>query len=241
MTRRRGLICICICAALVISGLTAQSSAARWFTCSETAPVKEFANSTCTKKETPKTFGHEAFPINEETEARLVGTSPWILKGTHAGVKLGITATGLSGEGTVKNRETTEAFAYGEGPSVLEGVTVTEPAGKGCKVKGGSFTSNKLETTTLKQGVFMLFKPVTGSVIAEFMVEGCSVASLNTTYKLEGSFKGAPSGSTITLVHSESTAQGTLTLGGLAAGLELVTDVEARKNPAQPWKKLSTT
>ena len=243
MAHKIGLIGICICVAFVISGLSAQSATAlRWYTCSDTAAVKDFSNATCSKKETPKTFGHTAIPVGELTVGMDISTTALLLKGTHAGVKLAVKAAEVTGTNNISNLETTEAYAHGEGSLIFEGVTVTEPAGKGCKVKGGSFTSNKLETTTLKQGEFLLFQPASGTVIAEFTVEGCSVSSLNTTYQLDGSFKGVPSGATIALTHTEITAQGTLTLGGLPAGIELLLDIKDKKiGGMEPLKFTSFT
>jgi hypothetical protein len=83
---------------------------------------------------------------------------------------------------------------------------------------------------------------VTAPVIAQFTVEGCSVASLNGTYNVEGSFKGVPSGSTIALSHVETTEQGTLTLGSLPAGIEFFLDIKARKlGGIEPLKFISFT
>jgi hypothetical protein len=240
MIRRGGLIGIGVVAMLTMSGIAAQGASAKLYTCSPFAANLEFSNSTCTSGVGKAEYGHLAF--SEHTKRKWVITRSMVIKSTHAGVKLGITATGLSGEGKIENVEGAEPYEYGEGPFVFEGVTVTEPSGKGCKVAGGAFTSKEIETTTFKQGAFTRFKPLTGTVVAEFTVEGCSVSSLNTSYKLEGSFKGIQTGSEIALVHTEVTEQGTLTLGGVAAGIEGLFDIEARKTEStEPFRKLATT
>jgi hypothetical protein len=244
MRPRNAVIGLCVLAALVISAVAAQSaSAVLLFTCENTGQGPGFGTGTCERAHPTANGPWQHVLVLEPTSRRWIGTGATLIKGTHAGVKLGLSAAAVSGSGTVEaSKFGEENYVHGTATLKLEEVTVTEPAGKGCKVVGGSITTKELESTTLGLTGLEKLSPVSGTVIAEFTVEGCSIASLNTSYKMEGSFKGVPTDTSLVLTETEITTQGTLTLGGLAAGLAGVLDREGRKiGSGEEWKKLAYT
>lgn len=117
-------------------------------------------------------------------------------------------------------------FYWGFGWLRYTSVTVKKPAGKGCSVKGGEVTTNKLEFTNESLGEEVLIRPAEGTVLAQFEVEGCTIAALNGVYKVEGSIKAQTDGATVRTIRLNSTEQGTLKLRGQKAGLESAFTVE---------------
>jgi len=89
-------------------------------------------------------------------------------------------------------------------------------------------TTRLLKATTQGQGMFLKFTPSAGSVVWEFTIMGCSVASLNTSYTVEGSFSGIPKGTMVVFSETEVTAQGTLTWSGVPAGVGGVLELKGR-------------
>src|SRR5262249_47920345 len=118
-------------------------------------------------------------------------------------------------------------------------VSVIAPAGKGCKVKNNTIITNKLRFTTkgLKTEKDEIhIEPASGSVFAEFQVEGCTgseaLESLNHVYKVEGSLNAEILGTTLKTTHVNTTAPGTLKVAGQKAGLEGEVTIKATDKAA---------
>jgi hypothetical protein len=111
-------------------------------------------------------------------------------------------------------------FAHGTGVITYKEVTVTAPAGKGCKVKTEEVVTKELTATTKGLENQLNFTPAAGETFAEFTVEGCSIAALNHVYTAKGSVKGTIEGATTRTTHAGTTEQNTLTLSGQKAGIE---------------------
>ena len=86
-----------------------------------------------------------------------------------------------------------------------------------CKNK----VQGELSATTSGLTQELTFKPASGTIFAEFAIEGCSGSELNTTYKVEGSVRGQTEGATTNFTEKTVTEDPTdkLTLGGLPAGI----------------------
>ena len=236
MNGHRAVIGLCMLCALVVSGLAAQSAAASEtgttaYTCVEggTSTAK-FNSATCSETVAGGKFGHTAIAVNTTTETSANGVGAMELKATHAGVKLAMKTSTIAaaskelcGEHVpwMENKISgEEMFVIGESCLTFSNVEVTEPAGKGCEVANSKMVTTKLlKVTTQSQGMFVKLEPTTAPVLAEFEIKGCTVASLNGAYKVEGSVKGVPKGTMTIFTETETTTQGTLTFGGLPAGI----------------------
>jgi hypothetical protein len=143
------------------------------------------------------------------------------LKSVQAGVTLELQSTTLTGTGTMENKEEGgEMFVHNTGVITYKEVTVTAPAGKGCKVKGGEVVTNKVTGTSKGLKNQVKVTPATGETFAEFTVEGCSIAALNHVYTAKGSVTANMKGVTASTTHAGSTEANTLTLSGQKAGIE---------------------
>ncbi|MGV1048911.1 MAG: hypothetical protein ACOYD4_10365 [Solirubrobacterales bacterium] len=197
------------------------------FTCVNQGAEHAFAKAHCTAAD--QVGGeYEEVPVAENTSTALLGTAGTTgggkevmkLKYTFGGIPVEFQAKGLDLEGSLQNlkAESGEHYVDGEGKLILTGVSVTAPA-IGCKVKGEKIETKQLTLTSKGQGDAFQLAPVKGEVIAEYTVEGCTIAG---AYKLTGSVKGTPDGATVAFTHAAGTAEGTLRVGSLGpkAGLE---------------------
>lgn len=258
MTRRKAIFGICMLCALAFSAFSAQGASAATlgttvFTCKEpvagdVAVGTPFNKAHCKDSDTDPLgkFRHVEVPANTTTE--ITGTTvdtennptPSKLKSTISGIETEIQsklAHILPEVGGVKSWITNatepngEHYFHGELWVQYTEVEVTKPAGKGCKVKGGSITTNKLKFSSKGQKagemMFAKFEPAAGTVFAEFEVEGCSIGALNGKYEVKGSVRGEPDGSTINFSHQTVTEEGTLTLRGQKAGFDSSTTVKS--------------
>ena len=220
MSGRRTVIGLCMLCALAVSAVAAQGASAAGTT-AYTVGGTSIANGVTT----------ELSGTGGEAE----------LKSKASGVALALTATSASpvGIGTMVNSEPgSEMISSGTGTILFEGVAVAAPAGKGCSVVGGQVETKPLTATTAGQGMFLKFAPASGNVFAEFTITGCSVGALNKVYKVEGSVKGVPSGTETLFSESETTGQGTMTLGGQSAGIEGSLSLTARASSSESFTAL---
>lgn len=257
MIRGRAVIGVCVLCALAISAVAAQSAAGATngttgFTCKE---KKEpggagFADAHCKEAVgTGAKFEHVAIPENTTTEGRVTNTLTGgetqvaRLLSTQSGVVEELVAKGTEGiaNGANKRTETGEHFSEGFGATTYTEVTVTKPAGKGCKLKGEKFETKELKGTSLGTGMEGKLEPAVGTLFGEFTMEGCSIEALNGIYKVEGSIKCPGVGSTVTCTHAATTTQGTLKLRGQKAGVEVSTTATGRANSTEPWTPLAVT
>ncbi|HEV7562552.1 MAG TPA: hypothetical protein VGO24_03540 [Solirubrobacterales bacterium] len=245
MTGRKAIAGLCLLCALAFSALAAQNANAATkgttlFTCKKTGPGGGFTQAHCKASDAGSgEYSHVA--IAENTTTEITGTTedtegkPTVSKlgSVQAGVqeelqsKLGHILPEVGGVKSwvtnTKDATTGEHYFAGEAWVQYTEVTVTKPAGKGCVVKTGQVTTNKLKFTTKGQGDFVKFEPAAGEVFTEFEIEGCSIAALNGLYALKGSIKAERDGATLILTHANTTAQGTLTLRGQKMGFETTT------------------
>lgn len=259
MTGRRGAIGICLLCALVFSAFAAQGAGAvtlgtTGFTCKE---KKEpggagFSGPHCTAADVVKTgakYEHVAIAQNQVTEGRVTNTTTGgetqvaRLKSTIAGVEVELQATGTLGEATGTNKLAAngEHFIEGTGQTSYSGVSVTKPAGKGCKVKAGEFKTKLLKGTSAGQGMEGKLEPAEGTTFGEFEIEGCSIAAINGVYQITGSIKCPGDGATVLCTHAATTAQGTLKMRGQKAGVEVTTTATGRANSTEAFTPLAVT
>jgi hypothetical protein len=273
MSKRKTVVAICALCALAISAVAVQSAAAATvqkagttaFTCKEVAAgTGHFKGAHCKPSDagtgTGANWDHVAFA--QDTTTELTGSNETTggatevvkLQSTQAGIAEEIQAEVVSGTGWMKNQfdervngadVEDEHYVHGEGTIEYSTITVTKPAGKGCKVKGNKVTTKPLTATTTQQEDFLKFTPASGSVFAEFEIESCTgssaIESLNGLYKVEGSVKGVPNGATTNFTHTETTAQGTLKLRGQKAGIEGPLTIKGRDNSLESYTPLSAT
>lgn len=220
--------------ALAFSAIAAQGASASKgttaFTCKKTGAGGSFTKAHCKAADAGAgEYSHVEVAEGTTTEISGVNTTtggekPAVrLHNVQAGVEYEAIANGLSGTGWVTNAKdpgTGEHYVHGEMEVQLSELTITKPAGKGCKIKEGSINSKSLKATTKGQGDFLKFEPAEGTVMTEYSVEGCSIAGLNGTYSVTGSFKCPIDGATINCSRTETTAQGTLSEKGQKSGVE---------------------
>jgi hypothetical protein len=184
------------------------------------------------------TYEHVTIPegvfTGVEGSNKLTGgeTATMKMATTVSGVPFELQATGASATGFVGNRRdpSGEHLAMGEGRAVFTGVSVTKPAGKGCKVftynegKGaeGVIDTTRLRAATTGVGDAVEISGVESQILASFEVEGCETAALNGIWKIEGRVKGTPNGSALNFTHANTTEQKTLKTKGMTftVGLE---------------------
>jgi hypothetical protein len=278
MTARRAIIGLCMISALIASAIAAPGAGAlevkgtTAFTCVKVieAPGTEgFSKEHCKPEDAVTTnakFQHVA--IAEGTATEITGSNEKTnietevakLKETIAGVATELQATAVHGEGTFENLLDTEEgahfhehYAHAEGTLTYTGVTVTKPAGKGCKVwtdnggvKGeeGVVHTNLLTGTTTGQGHSVTITPKEGNVFATFIVECTTkVPAIEGTWKIEGKVTGVPNGATINFTHGEVTEKETLIGKGAKAGIEGTLTIKGRdpKISGDGTKPLSVT
>jgi len=226
--RTRGAFVV---AALAISAFAAPGAAAQTsataYTCSSTAPTKEFSDSHCTTKP-GSSFGHVEIPVGTRTKKGLDATTPVVLKWTTGGVAVSITATSVEVEEAavgvpafIENLAGPPMEAFGEGRIKFLGVT----ANHFCLVNGAAsatLTTNRLKTRTLSPTELKI-EPAGGAPFISFTFSSCAIAALNRTWTVEGSGAvGTINGATVTFTHSAVTSQATTKMspGNILAGLE---------------------
>jgi hypothetical protein len=227
MTSRKALLVLSALTAIIISSIAAASASANTaYECASATAGAKFSDEHCKFFGAGLGFRHVEIAPNSSTPITLTNRTTgaeWStlkLKSVQAGVTLEIQALTASGSGFINNKEEFGTmYAEAFGTLGLYNVSVTAPAGKGCKVSGGTIVTKVLRMTTKGLSNQLKLSPESGS-IAKFSVEGCSVAALNHAYELTGSVTGATTGTTTNFTHAATTEQGTLQLFGQKAGLE---------------------
>lgn len=251
MLRTRAIVGICVLSAIAFSAVAVQGATGAikgttGFTCKEKkeAGGVGFADAHCREAiGSGAKFEHVAIAENVTTEGRVTNTTVGKLQGTISGVVVELQATEAEGLATGTNKKTAEGEHFSEGTGFTEfrGVTVTKPAGKGCKVPGGAIVSTELRGTNLGQGMEGKLEPVVGTTFMTVSIEGCSIPSLNNKFPVAGSIKCPGTGSTVECTHAATTAQGTLSFGGQKAGIEVTTTATGRANNKEPYTPLAVT
>jgi hypothetical protein len=237
MIGRKSAIGISVACALLVSVFAASdASGAAWVTCQPGG--FQFGDAHCVNAGTG--FQHIPIPTgqitlatftNVSTAVATTAASPWKLRGTVGGMEIGAECTEVSGSGSIEN--TTESVANASVRFEYAGCTVTKPAGKGCVISGGKFSSEGISVTTegLEAGTLEI-SPESGTVLAEVKIESCSAKGLNNTYPISGRIRVAPAGATWGTTHEEVTAANTLRFAGSNAGIESAVTMRMREgNP----------
>jgi hypothetical protein len=230
MIRRKSVIGIALLCALALSAFatsSASAAAGRAFEC--VSGKGTLRGEHCLTTGTASaTFGHveikngtatEITATNAKSASETTASSPATLSGTIAGVKTAIVCTGVSGSGTLTNAST---GVSGSGVIKYSGCTVSEPAGKGCEVVGGTIETSTLSATTVGRtnNNELEFKAPTGGNFATINIKGCAnEAPPAAAYPVTGSLIATTIGATTETVEATITAQKTLKFGGQVAGL----------------------
>lgn len=263
MTGRRLILAVALAGSLLTIAIGAQSASAvtlgtTIFTCKKVTPAQGtegFIKEHCRPVDAVETnaeYEHfkveqgkttEATVTNAKTRNNTTEATPWLIKGTVAGAVLELTAKGAHSEGTIENSvdPSTEHYFHAAGKVAFEEVTSPLCAVAGLPGGAGKIESKQLADTTTEQGHFIKFTPETGTVFAEFELTGCAMAGV---YKVVGSVKGVPNGSTINFTHAETTAQKTLRIGSAAGpllGVEGSLTLTGRANKTEAFTPLSPT
>jgi hypothetical protein len=236
MSARKTVVSVVLICVVAISALTAAGASAvtgyTAFTCKKVESGGTFTKAHCRKADARSgNWQHSGFvektsitATNEGTGSETTTTTPTIFKATLAGVSVSVTCTTVKASGTLENGiEGEEMFARGTAVLTYGGCTVTAPAGKGCVIKTGGFTTHELALTTKGQGMSLKVSPAVGTMLSEVAIEGCSVTALNKVWGLTGSIvvpEVEASGTTLTTTHTQTTEAGTLLFGGNKAGIE---------------------
>lgn len=256
MTGFKAIIALCLlCAAgsaVGIESAGAEIKGTTGFTCKE---KKEpggagFSGAHCKASDVVGTgakYEHVAIAENVTTEGKAVNLATGgekvtaKLMTTVAGIAFELQATETFGNATGTNKKAAngEHFIEGFGKTTYSGVTVTKPAGKGCKVKGGTIESRELRGTSV--GMEGKLEPAVGTTFLELTVEGCSTPSLNNTYVVSGSVSCPGDGATALCTEAATTAQGTLKFGGQKTGVEQTTTATGRANSSEEFTPLAVT
>jgi hypothetical protein len=229
MIERRAAVGIAVACVLAVSAFGAATAAGQstWQTCKPSGAPFGFSDAHCVNKGAG--WIHEVVPVggfpptlatftNVSTAVATTASTPWKLRGTIAGVEAEVECTEVNGSGSIENSAETGASAS----FVLEnaGCTVTKPAGKGCVISGGKFSSEKVSATTagLEAGEVEV-APASGTTLLSVKIESCSISGLNKTFPVTGSYRVAPGGATWATSHEVTTARKSLQLGGNTAGI----------------------
>lgn len=249
MNGRRAIVCLCALCAVLVSAAVAQTATAAGttgYTCVSTEATG-FSNDHCTASSEEGPYSHVAVANNTTTEITAAAAGITKFKFTLGGIFTELQASSMFVSGWMENREDGgEMHAFGEGTATFLNATVTQPAGKGCKVstdnggvagEEGVVHTNAIAATTKGQGDAVKFEPAEGEVFVSFIISGCkgsaALETLNKTYTVTGSVKGTPEGATIRFTHANTTEQNTLKLNGsIKAGIDTAVEIEA-KNPEE--------
>jgi hypothetical protein len=253
---RRAIIGLCMLSALLVNAFAAQGASAAGttgYTCVEDPNGPLMGEHCLASGGSGTKHKHASIANNTTTELTASNETTggvkdvMVLQATVAGASFKLTATTMTASGWMTNAEEGgEMFAHGEGTATFTGVT----SDSGCKVfthspKGeeGVVHTETLKATTKGQGHAVKFEPASGTVLARFILEGCTNPGINGTYTVTGSIKTSSiSGATANFMHVDTTNQNTLKLNGtIKAGLDGTATFKTRANSGEPYKALSAT
>jgi hypothetical protein len=209
-----------------------------WYSCTEVGGISGgFEDSACTKA-AKGPFEWTKVAAGASTGFQVSGTSAVTLGWTMSGVGISISCSSQSGSGSLEN-PTGGGAGNLSGTLKLSGCTVTKPAGKGCKISGGSITTNSLKgmATEPEEKPLVKLQPSSGTTLFSMTMEGCSTSGLNQTYVVTGSFQGIllPSNSSLEFTKASTTG---ITVNGLQGSLEGTLKIQTTTG-ARPLKLAS--
>lgn len=170
---------LCVCAVAVTNSATADTQKGTiWEECLKNPTnktVTQYTDATCA---TAGNGGYYWSPTTTIHLKKLKNTakSPTVLKATIAGVTVEIQCTTDSGEGEAEETVVEESpeIRIAELALTYEECSVTKPAGKGCTVAGGTFTTGSLVGETVPGATKIKYVPASGTTIATITIEGAS-------------------------------------------------------------------
>jgi hypothetical protein len=235
MLVRRTVFGLAVLGALVIGAFISASASAEQlaYTCTTTAPAgsKNFSDEHCVVPAGvgKGTRGHVLIPpgtitqigaTNAFTASSTTSAATWIWGIIAAAIKLKVVCNAASGTGSLKNAA---ASVSGTVKLQFTGCTVTEPAGKGCVVKGGTIETSNLNFTTVGQAANRLKfeSEVEKGNFATIPIEGCAgEAPPKANYPATGSLVATTEGATTSTTLAGVEAEGKFKVAGNKAGLE---------------------
>ncbi|HET7444262.1 MAG TPA: hypothetical protein VFJ57_06360 [Solirubrobacterales bacterium] len=234
-----------------VAAANASASGATLFTCVKSASGDLFGPH-CLKENNGNSekYAHQTFAAdttgtlnNANTASGTTAAQSAIWRTTLAGVNVEITCATVEGEGLFANKEEGgEMFGHAEVTLSFTACVVKAPAGKGCKVKGEAITTETITGKTLGSGEkFRLTPKNAENRFFTFTLEGCSIAALNNSFPVTGSFEVNMNAATLFSTHTEVTTQATLKIGGQKGGFEGALTPKTHLNGTEVTKPLSVT
>jgi hypothetical protein len=247
MTRRRAtiglsLLCALAFSAISATGAVAETKTSTVFTCVPTEGGAGFSKEHCSGADAVASgakFKHvEIAPgkgtafdaTNEKTAEETKASTSAVLSATVGGLKAVTTCSKVTVTGEIENFEdpTTKAMDVKSKKSVVKGTECVLSGAlatvEGCKVSGGSITSNELSGTSLVNTVEGESKPEVGATFAVIKLESCKTKELNEKgIEITGTAKEIGSGAT-----AETTAASTAGLKAAGQSASLTGKVTSR-------------
>ncbi|HEX6666678.1 MAG TPA: hypothetical protein VF081_08800 [Solirubrobacterales bacterium] len=270
MNGRRAIVGLCMLCALLVSAFAAQSASAvtngtTAFTCVKGGGDKSLRGEHClTTGTATKEYGHgiifqdtttELTGTNAKTESETTKSRIFKLRTTIGGIGLELQATGASASGWMENRLANSVhFIWAAGGLTLTGVTVKEPAGRGCQVftdkeeaiktegEIGVIHSRELRVDTYIWGDAIHIDPLfLGSFANFFITCTTKLEAIEGTWECTGSVNGVPNGATVDFTHATVTAENTLKCRGAKAAIDGSLTLSGRANSGQSYTPLAAT
>lgn len=229
MSGRKSILGVLLLSAFIVSAVAVSGASAeqRVYTCTESV-THQFSDSHCVTPNPAGGFGHSLITpgvettiteTNEKTAGSTTAGTITKIRGQAAGVVVEVQCTKVHGHGTMFNGASS---ATSNTIKTFSGCTVTAPAGKGCEVTGGTFTTKALKSTTAGQAAGKLrVEPAEGTQIATIPIKGCAgEVPPASNYPLTGKYTVDLSGATMSKTHAGCTTQNELKFAGVKAGVE---------------------
>jgi hypothetical protein len=221
------------------SAITASSGPFHWYSCKKLGAGKgKFEDSACTKAGGEAAYEWIKSPAGVVAGLQVGGSKAFVLGWNTSGVPISISCSSQSGTGQLENPGGGGAATLSETTFKLSGCTVTQPAGKGCKVSGETVSTQNLKAAATESAKprTLKFQPTFGTSILTFVMTGCSTEILNATWIIAGSFEGIDGLTTSSLEFTKAST-GALTVGAFTAFLEGTLKIET--SPAHEALKLA--
>ena len=196
------LVLLCLVTLVASKDASAtEPTTSSWYECNQLSKPFKFEDANCTKEVATGAKWSKS-PLEVGKPQALRGTNiggEFTMKYTNAGLALEDRCSTASASGTVENQA--GPTAGGQATIAFSGCTVRKPEGKGCKFKGGGFTTSAL---TLVPGNYggggkIGFRPTEKFegryFIFKYTIENCTTAALNGTFAVGGSMAAVPNDS----------------------------------------------
>jgi hypothetical protein len=209
------------------SAIVASTGPFQWYACKELGAGKgSFEDSACTKSGKGNYDWIKLVP-GFVAGLQVSGSKPFAFGWNTSGVPIAVSCSSQSGSGQVENPGGISPAALVGTTFKLSGCTVTQPAGKGCKVSGESVSTQNLKAAATESAKprTLKFQPTFGTQVLTFAMTGCSTEILNTNWIIAGSFEGIDGLTTSSLEFTKERTGG-LTVGAFTAYMEGTLKIE---------------